>query len=166
MRQYCLPFTLSFIVIIFHLLFFLSILYSQTPGSPASNPELQKLSECAYPALAEPEDLPDEGMICVVVRTSPEHLSRVNYSVRRLLKSLEQMEYKNWRAYFFFRNWSIYQQHYGYFCGKTFRHCQGKIPGSFPPSCSSPRSRPRIYSYGSRHYQMSGGYEMAISDQR
>jgi len=101
MRQYCLPFTLSFIVIVFHLLFFISILYSQTPPSPASNPDLQKLSECAYPALADPEDLPDQGLICVVVRTSPEQLSRVNYSVRRLLKSLEQMEYKNWRAYFF-----------------------------------------------------------------
>jgi hypothetical protein len=36
-----------------------------------------------------------------MVRTSSEQLSRVDYSVRRLMTSLEQMEYKNWRAYFF-----------------------------------------------------------------
>jgi len=37
----------------------------------------------------------------VIVRTKTEHLARVDYSVRRLMTSLEQMEYKNWRAYFF-----------------------------------------------------------------
>jgi hypothetical protein len=100
MRQYCLPLTTSFIVIL--LLLFLSVLYIQsTPPSPQLDPELKKISSCAYPPLAVHEDLPDEGMVCVMVRTKSEQLARMNYSVRRLMASLEQMEYKNWRAYFF-----------------------------------------------------------------
>jgi hypothetical protein len=107
---YCLSFALSLLVIV--LLIFLSIVYIQTttPPPPAAgvprDPEIEKLSTCAYPPLAVPEKIPDAGLICVVVRTTSEQLARGDYSVRRLITSLEQMEYKNWRAHFF----SINQQ--------------------------------------------------------
>jgi hypothetical protein len=77
-----------------------------TPLSPNTDnivklPEKEKTYSCAYPPLLYPaQNLPNEGEICVIIRTHPDHVSP---AIRQMLSCLEQMEYPYWKAFFFFR---------------------------------------------------------------
>jgi hypothetical protein len=59
------------------------------------------MTDCAYPPLIAPQNLPFMGNICVVVRTHPDNILANGNSVRRLMTCLEQMEYPHWTALFF-----------------------------------------------------------------
>jgi len=80
---------------------------TQTYSKPYLQPYLQPspplppnapLSICAYPPLTHYRDLPDNGKVCVSIRTYIGQITDDKYPIKRLLTCLEQMEYQNWVA--------------------------------------------------------------------